>query len=96
MKITGQQPTVLQDVKGGHRRDFEQAQLREGGLQPESSVRAETFTLNKMKLRLEAEPEVRAEKVAELKAKLKSGEYEVDSQKLARNLLLEGLQEGIS
>jgi anti-sigma28 factor (negative regulator of flagellin synthesis) len=31
-----------------------------------------------------------------LKAKLKSGEYEVDSQKLARNLLLEGLQEGIS
>ena len=43
MKITGQQPTVLQDVKGGHRRDFEQAQLREGGLQPESSVRAASW-----------------------------------------------------
>ena len=96
MKITGQQPPMPPDVKGGYRKEIEQAQLREGGLQPESSVRAETFTLNKMKLRLEAEPEVRADKVAELKAKLKSGEYEVDSQKLARNLLLEGLQEGIS
>ena len=70
MKITGQQPPMPPDVKGGYRKEIEQAQLREGGLQPESSVRAETFTLNKMKLRLEAEPEVRADKVAELKAKL--------------------------
>ena len=60
------------------------------------AVKADAFISNKMKLRLEAEPEVRADKVAELKAKIKSGEYEVDSQKLARNLLLEGLQESAS
>ena len=96
MKITGQQPPMPPDVKGGYRKDVEQAHVGGGGFPPDGSVRAETFTLNKMKLRLEAEPEVRADKVAERQAKRKSGEYEVDSQKLARNLLLEGLQEDIS
>ncbi|MGA1600614.1 MAG: flagellar biosynthesis anti-sigma factor FlgM [bacterium] len=45
---------------------------------------------------MEAEPEVRADKVAEIKARIKSGEYQVDTQALARNLLKEGLQESTS
>ena len=96
MKITGQQPPAPPDIKGGHRREVEQAQVGGSGLPPDGPVKADAFISNKMKLRLEAEPEVRADKVAELKAKIKSGEYEVDSQKLARNLLLEGLQESTS
>lgn len=96
MKVTGQQPTVLQDVKGGHRKEtVDQAHLKDGPLPADDSVKTSSFAMNKMKLRISAEPEVRPERVAELKAKLKSGEYQVDPQKLAGSMLLESLQEDI-
>ena len=52
--------------------------------------------MNKLKSQINAEPEVRADKVAELKAKIKSGEYQVDSQRLAKAMLEDALQEDLS
>jgi len=52
--------------------------------------------MNKIKSRINAEPEVRADRVAELKAKIKSGEYKVDSERLAKTMLEDALQEDIS
>ncbi|HIO60541.1 MAG TPA: flagellar biosynthesis anti-sigma factor FlgM [Deltaproteobacteria bacterium] len=45
---------------------------------------------------MSTEPEVRADRVAELKAKIKSGEYQVDSQSLAKTMLEDALQEDLA
>ena len=43
--------------------------------------------MNKIKSLINSEPEVRADKVADLKARIKSGEYKVDSERLAKKCL---------
>ncbi len=97
MKITGQQTSALQDLKGGQRKDgTELARQGRGDQSQNDVVKAGSFAMDKMKVRIEAEPEVRADKVAELKERIRNGEYQVDSKKLALNLLKEGLQEGSS
>ena len=97
MKIIGQQPPEFHGVKGGAGKDNQRAADRSGT--PGSSeppVKTSTFVMNKIKSRINAEPEVRAERVAELKAKLKSGEYKVDSESLAKKMIEDDFQEDIS
>ena len=96
MKITGQKPTVLQDVKGGQRKESDQAHQKDGLQSVDESVKTSSFAMDKMKLRISAEPEVRSDRVAELKGQIKSGEYEVDPQKLAGKILVESLREDTS
>jgi len=52
--------------------------------------------MNKIKGRISAEPEVRADRVEELKAKIKSGEYQVDSQRLSKTMLEDALKEDMT
>ena len=52
--------------------------------------------MDKMKARIDLEPEVRSDRVAELKEQIKSGDYKIDAQKLARNMLVESLKEDLS
>ena len=47
----------------------------------------------KIKNRISTEPEVRADRVADLKAKIKGGEFKVDSQRLAKAMLDDALRE---
>ena len=98
MKITGQQPPEFHGVKGGTGKDNQKTADRSGTLSSsgEPPVKTSTFVMNKIKSRINAEPEVRAERVAELKAKIKSGEYKVDSERLAKKMLEDALQEDIS
>ena len=98
MKITGQQPPEFQGVKGGAGKDNQKAEDRSGTLpgSGEPPVKTSTFMMNKIKSRIDSEPEVRADRVAELKAKIKSGEYKVDSERLAKTMLEDALQEDIS
>jgi flagellar biosynthesis anti-sigma factor FlgM len=49
--------------------------------------------MNKIKSRISTEPEVRADRVAELKAKIKNGEFQVDSQSLAKAMLEDAFHE---
>ena len=93
MKVTGQQSTVLQDVKGGQRKEAAQAHQKDDLQSVDESVKTSSFAMDKMKLRISAEPEVRSDRVAELKGQIKSGEYEVDPQKLAGKILVESLLE---
>ena len=53
------------------------------------------FSINKIKDKIEAEPDINMEKVKALKDKLKKGEYQVDSKKLANNLIKNSLIEDI-
>ena len=51
--------------------------------------------MNKMKTEISNEPEIRQEIVSEMKAKIKSGEYKIDSQSLAKTMLEDALKEDI-
>ena len=46
-----------------------------------------------MKAKLNVEPEVRTDQVAELKAKIAKGEYQIDFQDLATKMLKDSLIE---
>ena len=54
------------------------------------------FVTDKIKLSIASEPEVRSDRVAELKEQIKRGEYKVDPQQLAGNMLVESLKENVS
>ena len=98
MKITGQQPPEFHGVKGGAGKDSQKAADSSGRLPgtSEPPVKTSTFVMNKIKSLINAEPEVRSDKVAELKARIKSGEYKVDSDKLAKKMIEDAFQEDIS
>ena len=98
MKITGQQPPEFHGLKGGAGKDNQKAADRSDKLPAsgEPHVKNSTFVMNKIKSRINAEPEVRADRVADLKAKIKSGEYKVDSERLAKKMLEDAFQEDIS
>ena len=98
MKITGQQPPEFHGVKGGTGKDNQKAAERPGTLtgSGEPPVKTSTFVMNKIKSLINSEPEVRTERVAELKDRIKSGEYKVDSEKLAKKMLEDAFQEDIS
>lgn len=93
MKVLGQSP-FLQDVKGGAKTPEMSDQLRKHeGTIKNPSVKTSSFIMDKMKARMDLEPDVRADRVAELKAQIKNGEYKVDTDRLAGNILLGGLKE---
>ena len=98
MKITGQQPPEFHGVKGGTGKDNQKAAERAGTLtgSGEPPVKTSTFVMNKIKSLINSEPEVRTDKVAELKDRIKSGEYKVDSDKLSKKMIEDAFQEDIS
>ena len=98
MKISGQQPPEFHGVKGGTGKDNQKAAERAGKLtgSGEPPVKTSTFVMNKIKSLINSEPEVRTDRVAELKDRIKSGEYKVDSENLAKKMLEDAFQEDIS
>ena len=71
-----QQNLLNQDNKKASRGEGDQMNISSKGLQ-----------IKKLADQLEAEPEVRAEKIASLKQEIASGNYHVDSEKLADSLI---------
>jgi flagellar biosynthesis anti-sigma factor FlgM len=95
MKIIGQQPPEFHGVKGGIAKENQKTTGRYGDTQGTAEIpdKNSTFVMNKIKDRISFEPEVRADRVAELKAKIKSGEFQVDSERLAKAMLEDALHE---
>ena len=98
MKIPGQPPPEFHGVKGGTGKDNQNTAERAATLtgSGEPPVKTSTFVMNKIKSLINSEPEVRTDRVAELKDRIKNGEYNVDSEKLAKKLLEDAFQEDIS
>lgn len=98
MKITGQQPPEFHGVKGGTAKENQKSTTVSGNISGtgEPPVKTSTFVMNKIKSQISNEPEVRTELVSDLKDKIKSGEYKVDSKSLAKTMLEDALQEDIA
>lgn len=96
MKVTGQQPSVVKDLKTTQTQGKDQfssnSEVNQAGASG-SSIKTSSFILDKMKTKINVEPEVRTDQVAELKAKIAKGEYQIDFQDLATKMLKDSLIE---
>ena len=98
MKITGQHPQKPSELSNGKAREAENNQPRKGGHVEENAAQVRhqtTLVTHKLREAVRSEPEVRADRVAEVKAKLASGDFKVDAEKLAGNILIESLREDL-
>lgn len=99
MKINSHQNQVAKDLTTGKAKGKELhtdgKHLKSDSAEQGQGIKTSEFMTKKILDRVEAEPEVRTDKVAQLKAKIKSGEYQVDAQKLAANMLIESAREDL-
>ncbi|MCG8335723.1 MAG: flagellar biosynthesis anti-sigma factor FlgM [Proteobacteria bacterium] len=97
MKIKGQVPKVPtqdQGIQKGKEKEIARTEDQKTASTEKTSV--EQFAVKKLRGKIESEPDVNLQKVKELKEKLKKGEYKVETEKLADNLLKDSLLEDIS
>lgn len=99
MKITGQNPSIAKELATGQAKSKEVSRDKESGeasrLQNGGSVKTSSFTLDKIQDRIDAEPDIRLDKVEELKAQIKNGQYKVDFEGLAEKLINDSLKEDV-
>lgn len=98
MKILGQNPAKAAELSGGKAREADQqtarknAHLEEGLGQVQHQT---TLVTQKLKQAVQNEPDIRVDRVADLKARIQSGKFQVDSERLAGNILLDSLREDL-
>jgi len=99
MKIAGQNPSIAKELAAEQAKSKEMSQDKGSGeanrLQNGGSVKTSSFTLDKIKERLDVEPDIRSDKVDELKAQIKSGQYQVDFDGLAEKMINDSLNEDL-
>ncbi|MFH2130468.1 MAG: flagellar biosynthesis anti-sigma factor FlgM [bacterium] len=94
MKIEGQYPKLPVQDKNVHKdKTAFPIENKTSPIQDKSDPKK--FAVNKIRERIDAEPEMDMEKIRSIKARIKSGEYEVDTKKLANNLLKDSLLEDL-
>ena len=95
MKIDGQYTKLpVQDkaVQKGKEKEPQQVEKKKPTVVSKTD---NTFSLTRIKDRIEAEPDINIDKVNEIKAKLKNGEYQIDTEKLAKNIIKDSLIEDV-
>ena len=99
MKITGQKPPNLAELSAGktqekgvrtHVERLARESRETAGVSKDISLAA-----TKIKETLRAEPDIRPDRVEEVKEKIRSGKYQVDPERLAENLLTASLREDL-
>ena len=59
-------------------------------------IKTSTFIQSKIKIAIDAEPEIRTELVNNYKEQIKSGEYKIDPEKVASKMIFDSLVEDVS
>jgi len=98
MKITGQNPPRTGELANSKARDAEAKPGQATGLKtgtPAASHTRASLTTNRVKDAIRNTPDVRADKVAQLRESLRKGEYAVDTDKLAANMINGSLHEDL-
>ncbi len=96
MKVDGQYPKLpVHDKSAVKGKDKQPGPVENSKTGKVSRADTNTFAVNRMREKIDNEPDINLEKVRALKAKIKNGEYQVDSDRLAGNLLRNSLLEDI-
>jgi len=97
MKIESQVPKIpIQDkgIQKGKEKEAAQTDSSKSSVQKKSIT--DHFVVNKLRSKIEAEPDMDLKKIKELREKIKNGEYKIDNEKLAEKLLKDSLIEDLS
>lgn len=98
MKVTGQNPTRPGEISQGKAREAEGRKGQVAGRSTENPVRVpDRPALTTMKVRdaIRNEPDVRADRIADVKRRIQDGSYQVDAQRLAKNMINTSLREDL-
>lgn len=99
MKVTGQNPTRAGELTQGKTREAEgERRSRVNGRSTENPVRVPdrpSLTTAKVKDAIRKEPDVRADRVADVKRRIQDGTYQVDAERLAKNMINTSLREDL-
>ena len=98
MKVTGQQQPKSSELGAGRTREAEHKTANAEAAQPSVPGKLQSrlsLTLHRLKEAIEAEPEVRSNRVEALRQQIDSGEYSVDAEKLAHNIINKSLHEDV-
>ena len=98
MKVTGQHPKLpVQEKILPQTKEKELGQRGTATSKTEElqSPPAKDFAINRIKMKIDSEPDFNSKKVKELRDKIKNGEYKIDAGKIAKNMLTEALIEDI-
>ncbi|MBI4082014.1 MAG: flagellar biosynthesis anti-sigma factor FlgM [Candidatus Lambdaproteobacteria bacterium] len=98
MKVTGQQPPKTAELTAGKVREQE---AKQPAAQPQtvreqdSAANRTSLTTTRLREAIRTAPDVREERVAELRERIRAGKYETDAERLAKNLINASLREDI-
>jgi negative regulator of flagellin synthesis FlgM len=98
MKVTGQQPPRTTELTTGKSREAEPKPDRAEKAGKETGTPASStasLTLNRIREVIRNTPDIRADRVDAVREKVRSGDYKVDAERLARNLLNESLRDDV-
>jgi flagellar biosynthesis anti-sigma factor FlgM len=96
MKIESQIPKLpVQDKTVQKGKEKEATHVEKKKTTEVARTKTPRFSVDKIRARIDAEPDVDIEKVKALREKIRKGEYRVDSEKLAANLVKNSLVEDI-
>ncbi|MBU3917771.1 flagellar biosynthesis anti-sigma factor FlgM [bacterium] len=96
MKIDGQHPKLpVQDKSTLKGKEKDNIQLDRNSSDTIKKKDIDQFAFNKIKDKADSEPDINLEKVNALKAKIKNGEYQIDTKKLASSLIKNSLLEDL-
>ncbi len=102
MKVTGEQPPRTRELATGKSRQPEPKGVHAGersrtGAEESAAVgrNRTSLTLNRIKEAIRNTPDVRADRVAEVREQIVSGKFKVDAERLATNMLTESLREDV-
>ena len=98
MKVTAPQTHGISDLSAQKAKDKGSSVTRPDSKPDhatESVSNSASRTLNRIKDTIRAEPDIRADRVAEVKAKIKSGALKVDSEGLAEKMLASSIKEDL-
>ena len=98
MKVTGQQPPRTPELTSGKAREAE-AKLKRAEQAAQEGPAAEgnrtSLTMSRIREAIRNTPDVRSDRVEAVRQKLRSGNYQVDAEKLAEKVLTESLREDL-
>ena len=98
MKVTGQDPAKIAELtlaKSKGKENARPASKDQASSEPAKARTRASLTMDRVKQAIRLEPDVRSERVEQLRAKIKSGEFQVDSGKLAEKILVDSLREDL-
>lgn len=94
MKVTGQHPSKASELSSGKGKKIEpqggdpRSQEAKG---TEQAANRTSLTLNKIKDRIQQTADIREDKVAEIRERIRSGNYTIDADRLASRMIEESL-----